>query len=232
MLGIIKGYENINIGCSHLEMIPNWLGITIWGGNYSGLVEVDEQNDIKIYKHNIGGFVINHNVNDGLPFENESVKNLYSSHFIEHLSYEESRKFLKESFRILSPNNTIRIVCPDVSIWIEKIYKNKDKKFFSEYKKSLDEEYWENYLYNQKDYLKTNIQVFNSMIYNWGHKWMWDFESLKIELEEVGFTNVKKYKHLEGNLYDLKNIENVLPSEKIKQRNLESIFIEASKPSK
>lgn len=232
MLGIIKGYENINIGCSHLEMIPNWLGITIWGGNYSGLVEVDEQNDIKIYKHNIGGFVINHNVNDGLPFENESVKNLYSSHFIEHLSYEESRKFLKESFRILSPNNTIRIVCPDVSIWIEKIYKNKDKKFFSEYKKSLDEEYWENYLYNQKDYLKTNIQVFNSMIYNWGHKWMWDFESLKIELEEVGFTNVKKCKHLEGNLYDLKNIENALPSEKIKQRNLESIFIEASKPSK
>lgn len=232
MPGIIKGYENINIGCSHFEMIPNWLGITIWGGNYSGLVEVDEQNDIKIYKHNIGGFVINHNVNDGLPFENESVKNLYSSHFIEHLSYEESRKFLKESFRILSPNNTIRIVCPDVSIWIEKIYKNKDKKFFSEYKKSLDEDYWENYLYNQKDYLKTNIQIFNSMIYNWGHKWMWDFESLKIELEEVGFTNVKKCKHLEGNLYDLKNIENVLPSEKIKQRNLESIFIEASKPSK
>lgn len=232
MLGIIKGYENINIGCSHLEMIPNWLGITIWGGNYNGLVEVDVQNDIKIYKHNLGGFVINHNVNDGLPFENESVKNLYSSHFIEHLSYEEGRKFLKESFRILSPNNTIRIVCPDVSIWIEKIYKNKDKKFFSEYKKSLDEDYWENYLYKERDYLKTNIQIFNSMIYNWGHKWMWDFESLKLELEEVGFTNVKKCKQSEGNLYDLENIENVLPSEKIKQRNLESIFIEASKPLK
>ena len=156
----------------------------------------------------------------------EEILRCFRKDFTEHLSYEEGRKFLKESFRILSPNNTIRIVCPDVSIWIEKIYKNKDKKFFSEYKKSLDEDYWENYLYKERDYLKTNIQIFNSMIYNWGHKWMWDFESLKTELESIGFGSIQQMEHLKTNYNRIKEIETRLSSDTIEARNLESLFVE------
>ena len=231
MSGIIKGYDNINVGCSHEEMIPNWLGITIWGGNYDGLSEDEIQDGIQIYKHDdAGGHVINHNVNKGLPFRDNSISNIYSSHFIEHLTYTEAKDFLKESFRVLRPNHTIRIVCPDISIWIEKLYKNKDKKFFSEYKKMLDIDYWENYIFSEHHNIKTNTQIFNSMIFNWGHKWMWDYESLKLELNKIGFKNIEKKSFLNGKLDELEHIENRLSQDKIETRNLESIFIEATKP--
>lgn len=232
MSGIIKGYENINVGCSHEEMIPNWLGITLWGGIYDGLEKYEIQDDIDIYKHKLaGGCVINHNVNDGLPFADNSINNLYSSHFIEHLSYTEAKNFLKESYRVLRPGSTTRIVCPDISIWIKKLYSENDDLFFREYKKMLDIDYWENYVYDELDNIQTKYQIFNSMLFNWGHKWMWEFESLKLELEKVGFENIKKCNFLEGNLGELNHIENILSPDKIEVRNMESIYIEATKPN-
>lgn len=232
MSGIIKGYDNINIGCSHEEMIPNWLGITLWGGTYKGLSKYKIQDGIQIYKHNdAGGCVINHNVNDGLPFKDNSVSNIYSSHFIEHLNFTDAKEFLKESFRVLRPNHTIRIVCPDMSIWIEKLYKNKDNNFFNHYKKMLDIDYFENYIFQEQKNIQTNMQIFNSMIFNWGHKWMWDFESLQIELQKLGYIDIKKHSFLKGNLGELSHIENMLSGDKIESRNLESLFVEATKPN-
>lgn len=226
MTGNINGFENINVGASHEEMIPNWLGITIWGGKYVGLDEIDLQNDIKIYKHNLGGFVINHNVNNGLPFEDSSVGVIFSSHFIEHLTFSEAISFLKECHRVLRPNGILRIVCPDIMIWIDKVYNAKDVEFFEIYKNAIDIDDWENSVYHIKDKVKTNTQVLNSMIFNWGHKWMWDYESLKMELESVGFGSIEKMEHLKSNIGRIEEIETRLSKDKIEARNLESMFVE------
>ena len=95
----IKGYKYINVGCSHEEMIDEWLGVTIWGGEYEGLEELKTENGITIYRHTeVGGDVINHNVNDGLPFDDSSVEVVFSSHFIEHLTFEEGINFLRECY--------------------------------------------------------------------------------------------------------------------------------------
>jgi predicted SAM-dependent methyltransferase len=227
----IKGYTHINVGASHEEMIPNWLAITIWGGAYEGLEELKTENDITIYRHDdFGGDVINHNVNIGLPFEDSSVEVIFSSHFIEHLTFEEGLNFIKECHRVLKPNGILRIVCPDIMIWIDKVYNAKDIEFFEIYKNAIDVDYWENCVYNVKDKIKTNIQVLNSMIYNWGHKWMWDFESLKTELESVGFGSIEQMEHLKSNIPIIEKIETRLSNDKIEARNLESMFVEAKKP--
>ena len=64
----IRGYSHINVGCSHEELIDEWLGITIWGGEYEGLEELNTENGITVYRHtDSGGDIINHNVNNGLP---------------------------------------------------------------------------------------------------------------------------------------------------------------------
>ena len=226
---MIKGYKNINVGCSHEEMIPNWLGLTIWGGKYDGLIETEIQSDIQIYQHEyFKGHVINHNVNEGLPFDDDSISTVYSSHFIEHLSYKEAKNFFKESYRTLEKGGVMRTVCPDISIWGEMLYK-RDEEFFSTYHKMLDIDYFENYVYDELDNLKTPAHILNGMIYNWGHKWMWDFESLKHELELVGFRNVRKKSHLDGNMFEIDKIENILSPDKIYARNLESLFVEAVK---
>ena len=127
----IKEYKFINVGCSHLEMIPEWLGITIWDGEYEGLEELKTENGITVYRHTDGGGdVINHNVTDGLPFKDSSVEVIFSSHFIEHLTFEEGINFLRECHRVLRPDGILRISCPDMKLWIDKLYESKDKDFF------------------------------------------------------------------------------------------------------
>lgn len=226
-INTISGYKNINVGASHVEMIPNWLSITIWEGEYDGLEELKTENDIIIYKHSeVGGDVINHNVVNGLPFKDSSVDCIFSSHFIEHLSFEEAINFFKECHRVLKPNGILRTICPDIMVWINKIYNGTDNKFFKTYKDSLDVPHWENYIYPIKNKIKTNTQVLNSMIFNWGHKWMWDFNSLKMELESIGFKSIKQLQHLESDIGRIEEIETRLPEDKIKARNLESMFVE------
>lgn len=54
-------------------------------------------------------------VRDGLPFPDESVENIFSSHFIEHLNEDEATDFLHEMFRVLQPKGLIDIWCPHAS---------------------------------------------------------------------------------------------------------------------
>ena len=134
--------------------------------------------------------------------------------------------FLKECYRVLRPGGILRIICPDIMLWINKIHEVHDWKFFETYKNQLDTPYWENSVYHIKDKVKTNTQVLNSMIFNWGHKWMWDYESLKMELESVGFGSIEQMEHLKSNIGIIENIETRLSKDKIEARNLESMFVE------
>ena len=78
------------------------------------------------------------NVLDGLPFEDNSIDVVYSSHFLEHLTQEQADFVLKESQRILKKDGIIRIVVPDLEnickeyLKILKLVKN-DKKYEEEY---------------------------------------------------------------------------------------------------
>jgi predicted SAM-dependent methyltransferase len=55
----------------------------------------------------------------GLPFPDGSVSAIYSSHFMEHLTYREGRRFLAESLRALRPGGTFSICVPDARRVIE-----------------------------------------------------------------------------------------------------------------
>ncbi len=52
----------------------------------------------------------------GLPLPAASVSNLYCSHILEHLFLDECRRALAESFRLLAPGGTFRLVVPDLAI--------------------------------------------------------------------------------------------------------------------
>jgi len=67
------------------------------------------------------------NILDGLPFEDQSIDAIYSSHFLEHLKVEEAKFVLKESHRILKPLGVIRIVVPDLENVCREYLKNLEK---------------------------------------------------------------------------------------------------------
>ncbi|WNC29641.1 methyltransferase domain-containing protein [Thermosynechococcus sp. PKX82] len=50
----------------------------------------------------------------GLPFKEEEVDAVYSSHVLEHLSCQEAENFLRDAYRVLKPNGVLRIVVPDL----------------------------------------------------------------------------------------------------------------------
>jgi predicted SAM-dependent methyltransferase len=48
-----------------------------------------------------------------LPFEDNTMEMVWACHFLEHLSWQEGRAFLQESYRVLRPGGRCGIVVPD-----------------------------------------------------------------------------------------------------------------------
>ena len=76
-----------------------------------------------------GKKVKRHDVLKGLPFVSESVDAIYSSHFLEHLTYLQAKKVCKEAYRILKKNGVFRVVVPDLKLFAKK-YVEGDRNFF------------------------------------------------------------------------------------------------------
>lgn len=53
-------------------------------------------------------------VTNGIPFPDESVDKIVSSHFLEHLTDKESLQFLDEALRVLKHGSELGIVVPHV----------------------------------------------------------------------------------------------------------------------
>ncbi len=58
--------------------------------------------------------IVNHDVRQGLPFEEGKFDGIYQSHVLEHLSREDGDKMINECFRCLKAGGILRIVVPDL----------------------------------------------------------------------------------------------------------------------
>lgn len=81
----------LNIGCGSTYH-PDWVNLDISGGDG----------------------IIQHDVYNALPFEDESFDAVYSSDLLEHLHRRFVRTFLRECWRVLLPGGLIRIGIPDL----------------------------------------------------------------------------------------------------------------------
>lgn len=141
----------------------------------------------------------------GIPFPDNSVKRVYSSHFFEHLTFDESQDFLQECKRALAPGGEFLICVPNARIYLEAYVKGEplNSPPFFEYEPA----------YNHT----TRIDYVNYTAYMGGvHKYMFDEENLIYRLESAGFTNAC-----------LRQFD---PSIDMKERDFESIYARAEKP--
>lgn len=141
----------------------------------------------------------------GIPFPDRSVSKIYSSHFFEHLSYEEGQQFLDECLRVLSPDGTFSICVPNARLYIEAYISkaNLDANLYFHFKP----EAYKN---------TTRIDYLNYTAYmNGDHKYMFDEENLIHILKSKGMKNA----HLRE--FD--------PNIDLKERDFESIYAEAKK---
>ncbi len=140
----------------------------------------------------------------GLPFPDESIAKIYSSHFFEHLSFTEIQTLLDECRRALIPGGTFSICVPNSRPYIE-AYLKPD---------SLDEGRFFGYkpAYNNT----TRIDCVNYIAYMDGHhKHMFDEESLPHILQSTGFRNA--------------HLRPFNSSLDLEERDFQSIYAEAEK---
>jgi predicted SAM-dependent methyltransferase len=61
-------------------------------------------------------------VTKGLPFNDASVGYIYTSHMLEHLHKDDAIFVLKECYRVLKPKGVLRVLVPDLKIYVKKIH--------------------------------------------------------------------------------------------------------------
>jgi predicted SAM-dependent methyltransferase len=98
---------NLNIGAGAYE-IRNFISLDYLAGYYYRKESIYYRNNKLKFKR------ISYDMrNDKIPFDDNTVDNIYCSHVIEHIETEYVQKFFKEAFRVLKKQGVFRISVPD-----------------------------------------------------------------------------------------------------------------------
>jgi len=194
--------DRLHVGCG-LVLLKDWLNVL-----YEPRQEYGKIKDFD------GCLRLNYNLLKPWPVDDNTMRFIAGSHFIEHLDLNAGIAFLKESFRVMKPGGVIRLSCPDLETYADN-YVKRDAAFFRNAK--IQE--WCAF-----DQARTPGEILAAKAYDSGgsHRWFYDFESLKHILEQAGFRDAKKCGRLEGRMPDLESIE-------LADRELETVYVEAVK---
>jgi len=151
-----------------------------------------------------------HDVNRGLPVEDNSAAVVYSSHMVEHLYPEDALAFFKESQRVLAPGGVFRIAVPNIA-WHVQNY--------------LDDQDADSFIRRIKLTRRKPSSLFNKLKLIWlgdrDHKWMYDGPSMCKFLLESGFAKAQVTASGTTTISD--------PGElNLEERAPESVFVEAT----
>jgi predicted SAM-dependent methyltransferase len=200
-------FDRLNIGCGEYpgSGVDDWLNI--------GLFSL-RRVPYGVVRHENGRALLHFDMTRAIPMPDDSVQYVYSSHFIEHLSLDQGIAFLQECHRVMCSGAHIRITCPDLEIWICRYMEN-EMAFFERFYG----------IFQSYPNLHTKGQILMGQVQGWGHKWLYDFESLRDLMTRAGFVSVNKCHLHESALPDIGQLE---PDDE--GRVMETLFVEARKP--
>ena len=168
----------INLGCGD-EPSPDFINIDFWGASGAGY-NADLRFPLR--------------VGDGV------VDGIYSEHTFEHLTYDEVDRLLSECRRIMKAGAVIRIIVPDVSLFVRK-YADSDADWFRAWEarmflKSPNPE-------RNRRRLASHLQALSFVTQEYGHVSSWDAETMTRYLERNGFCDVRTTSFRSGRNPDL-----------------------------
>ena len=122
----------------------------------------------------------------GLPINDNSCDGLYCSHTLEHISLNDFRKALANSYKILKKGGIFRCVVPDLEFLARSYLDNLDK---NDQLASL--KFMNSTLLGFIERPRGLKGIISSFLGNAHHLWMWDKKSLSEELKNVGFKEIR-----------------------------------------
>jgi len=129
------------------------------------------------------------NIIKGLPEKENSCSGAYCSHTLEHLTYVDCIKALKNTYKILKPGGVFRCVLPDLEAYTKQYILDLEKGNVNANSEFMKKSYLglQNKPLGWKE--KLSFSFGNSK-----HLWMWDHLSLTNLLREVGFIKIRNCK--------------------------------------
>ncbi|MDL5052271.1 methyltransferase domain-containing protein [Oscillatoria laete-virens NRMC-F 0139] len=152
----------------------------------------------------------------GLPLEKGSVKGIYASHVLEHLPLEDCRVALQNTFNLLEPGGIFRLLVPDLKILASRYINSSEPGASVSFIQAM-----EMGTIRKSRGVKGLVASFLSKK---NHVWMWDYNSMKLELEKIGFTNIRRANFNDSEDPMFKNVED-------ERRFIEAVAIQCQKPA-
>jgi predicted SAM-dependent methyltransferase len=190
----------INIGCG-LSGAPGWCNI-------------DNSPTIPLSRLKLGRLLFRtpawpkdvrrHDVKKGLPFADQSVSCIYSSHTFEHFSWAESLAVAKECFRVLRPGGVLRVAVPDLQLIAREYLRDSDPMASHRF----------------VDRLLLSHTIHDLFHRGAHHSQMFDEGSLIALLRQAGFEQPVVSSFLQSRIADIPLIE-------LEQRKHESLYVES-----
>ncbi|MFM9910759.1 MAG: class I SAM-dependent methyltransferase, partial [Chitinophagaceae bacterium] len=140
------------------------------------------------------------------PLASSSMEGIFTEHCLEHIEMNYTLENFREFYRLLKPGGVVRIVVPDGEIYLDIYQRRKD---------GLTEQ-----MPYEKGYISPMARI-NGIFRNHGHKFIYDFDTMKKLLQEAGFTNIKKCSYRTGSDQRLLIDQD--------WRAIESLYVEAIK---
>jgi len=158
--------KKLHLGCGSVTF-PGWVNIDLDSPEADLLLDLTEP----------------------LPFAESSVSHMFNEHFIEHITREQAVSFLKECFRVLTPEGAIRITTPNLRFLTHC--------YFSD---SINEwgDLWQP---------NSRCQMMNEGMRSWGHQFVYDAEELARVITEAGFKSIIFQTYRQSDDKDLSGLE-------------------------
>lgn len=171
-----EGKLKLNIA-SYTVMFRDWVNI--------------DKVDLSVFAEKNGFKFQQLDARKGLPYKDNTVDLIVTSHFLEHLNpFYETIPFLQECFRVLKKDGIMRVAVPDLWTLIMAYMKKRMKTF--DYDQPLD------YQRAETDGLKFSLLMYGTLSKECtsesytGHMACYDYPALKEMLEAGGFKDIKK----------------------------------------
>jgi predicted SAM-dependent methyltransferase len=187
----------VNLGCG-LAVAPGWLNVDAslnalvagWPRPLHRLLYrasgANRYYTCEEYCALLGGHrFVHHDLAHGIPFADDCVDFVYSSHFLEHLFRPDALRLLRETHRVLRPGGVVRVCVPDLAHAIALYRKGEKERMLADYFFVED--------------LESSLAR---------HKYMYDFELLARALADAGFRNIVRCAYREGRTPDLALLDN------------------------
>ncbi len=126
-------------------------------------------------------------VTRGMPWKRGEAELIFAEHFIEHLSYEDGLRFLRDCRRILRPDGILRLSTPSLDwVWHTQYHPGQ----WSDPSEAVRDAFW-----------------MNKAFRGWGHQFLYNLPALDATLRAAGFAEVAPAKYGESAHEALRGLE-------------------------